>query len=113
MKPLLPTLREKKRYIVFQIISKNAISDFSSVNKSIISTAKDYFGTLGMANSGLLVLQDKWSKEKQTGVIKTNNKFTDAIKSVFTLIKQIDGQDVIVQSVIATGMINKVDQYIK
>lgn len=65
IKPLLPSLREKKRYLAYNIISKNKFHDAVHVNKAILDAANDFLGSLGMAKAGILMMDDQWNESSQ------------------------------------------------
>lgn len=110
MKPLLPSLKERKRYLAFEVISNKQISTFKIVSRSVWDGVLNYIGTKGSARAGAWLLHDKWKKNK--GIIRVNNKYVDDLKASLTLIKKIDNQDVIVRSLGVSGMLNKAEKYI-
>ena len=110
IKPLMPTLREKKRYLVYEVISQNKINDAAHANKAIMDASKQFLGHLGMAKAGIIPLNDQWNNDRQRGVIRVNNKHTDHAKAAFTFIKSIDNNEVIVRSVGASGVLKKAQQ---
>ena len=111
LKPLLPSLREKKRYIVFETISRNKVS-FTAISKAIWRSILAFSGSLGASQAGIWLMSDKFNKEKQKGIIKVNHKNVDLLKASLALIKEIDGQDVIVRSTVASGVLNKASKQI-
>jgi len=110
IKPIMPSLREKKRYLVFEIISKNNIKSFSEVSNLIWQSSLSFLGEIETAKAGIWVLPDKWNQKKQRGIIKVNNKYVDNLKTALTLIKSLKRQQVIIKSVGISGMINKADK---
>ena len=60
LKPILPSLREKKRYIVFEAISNEKISNINSVSNAIFNCSQQFLGNLGVAKAGIMVLQNKF-----------------------------------------------------
>jgi ribonuclease P/MRP protein subunit POP5 len=113
IKPLLPSLREKKRYLVFEIISKNKIKQASEVFKAIIDSILSFAGQKGTAQAGIIILNDKYDKEKQKGIIRVNNKMTDVLKSALILIKEISGEPVAIKSIATSGILKKAEKHIK
>src|SRR3989338_6254409 len=95
LKPILPSLREKKRYVVFEVISKRKIWDFSAVSNAIYSSSSDFVGQLGMAKAGIMVLGNKWDPEFQRGIIKVGHKHVDALKASLAFISRIEGNEAI------------------
>jgi ribonuclease P/MRP protein subunit POP5 len=107
MRPLLPSLREKKRYIAFEVISENIISDFNSVSNTIQGSVHEFIGRLGEEEAGMIFINDKWNEVKQRGLVRVNNKYTDHIRASLALIKDINGQKVIVRSLGVSGILKK------
>ncbi len=110
IKPILPSLREKKRYLVFEIISKKNIKSFSEVSNLIWQSSLSFLGEIETAKAGIWVLPDKWNQKKQRGMIKVNNKYVDNLKTALTLVKNFKRQQVIIKSVGVSGMVNKADK---
>ena len=103
MKPILPSLREKNRYIVFEVISKNKLK-FENVKKEIFIMSNKMLGEFEMARTGLMVLDD-WVNQR--GIVKVNRAHTDKIKAAFLFIKKINDYDVIVQTRGISGILKK------
>lgn len=103
LKPLLSSLKKKKRYVAFEVISENKIS-YADTTSAIIENYKKYYGLMGMAKSNLMVMED-WKNQK--GIIAINNKCVDELKGSLTLIKNINNHNVIVRSIGTSGILNK------
>ena len=110
IKPLSPTLREKKRYLAYEVISKHRFYDAMHISKAINDAAHDFLGDLGMARAGILMLDDKWNASKQKGIARVNNKHVNNLKASLIFVKNIDGKEVIVKSIGASGILKKVQQ---
>ena len=107
IKPILPSLREKKRYLKYEVVSNNKLTKESTHN-SIISSLKSLIGDLGMAESGSRILK-KVSDEKN-GIIVVNSKFVDYARAALVFIKEIEGRPVTVRCIGVSGMLNKVQK---
>jgi len=112
VKALMPSLREKKRYIVFEILSKDKISAFSSVNKEIWNSMLSYNGELESGKAGLNILPEKYNKKLQRGIMRVNNTYTERAKAALVLVDKIEGKKVLARSIATSGMIKKAGQYI-
>ena len=110
LKPLLPTLKEKKRYLAFEIISKSKIKAFSEISKAIWTSTLSYAGTKGAARMGIWVFPEKYNQAKQKGLIRTGHRNMDELKASLTLIKEIEEQPVIVRSIGASGILAKAEK---
>ena len=92
--PLLPSLKEKKRYLVFEAISDKKLA-FNDVAKAIQDSLHNYIGLLGTGQAGMQILPEKWKDNK--GVIRINHKFVDHLKASLALIKKVKNQKVILR----------------
>ncbi len=74
IKPILPSLKEKKRYILYEgKLSRNAIKQ----------GIKDFIGEYGMAKAGIMFIKSKNNK----GIVKTNVKWLEQVKTALSLMK--------------------------
>ena len=73
LKILLPTLREKDRYISFQVISEEPI-EYSDLEPAILNTFLDFYGEYGFSKLSFWIIKNLYDPEKQIGVIRCNNK---------------------------------------
>ncbi|MEK6868950.1 MAG: Rpp14/Pop5 family protein, partial [Nanoarchaeota archaeon] len=110
IKPLLPSLREKKRYLVYEVVSGNRFNDALHVNKSILEAAKEFLGNLGMARAGIITMNDQWNADMQRGIIRVNNRHVDDLKASLVFAGSIDGKETIVRSIGASGILKKARQ---
>lgn len=107
IKPLLPTLREKKRYIAFEIISKQPVKTFIEVAKAITSAILSLVGELGMARAGVITIANTYEANKQRGLIRVGHQHTNTLISALTLVQTIDNQPVIIRALGTSGVLNK------
>lgn len=110
LKPVLPSLREKKRYIVFEVISRERIDDINRVSGAIMRCSLQFLGQLGAAKAGIMVLNNKWNPALQRGVIKVSHKHVDAVKAALAFANRIDSADVIFRSIGVSGILRKAEQ---
>ena len=109
LKPILPSLREKKRYLVFEVISKEKISDFNDVSNAVYHYSLQLLGQLGTAKAGIIVLNNKWDPQLQRGIIKVGHKNVDALKSALMLADKIGSREVIFRSLGVSGILKKAE----
>jgi RNase P/RNase MRP subunit POP5 len=75
MKALIPSQREKKRYLKIQ---------GKDLKKNVIKVLHEFLGELGMSKIAL-----KWiNSEKDSGIISINRKMLDSVKAGFCLSKE-------------------------
>ena len=109
-KPLLPTLREKKRYLAYEVISGHKFNDAMDISKAIMDAAKDFLGNLGMAKAGIIAMDDQFNQKLQKGMVRVNNKHLDSLRASLLFVEKISGNDVIIKSVGASGVLKKAQQ---
>ena len=95
--------------MAFEIVSEQPIKGFQSVSRAIHDKALEYLGELGCAESGIMILPDKYDHEKQRGLIKVSNKSLDKLRATLALVDQIDNQNVIVRSRGTSGIMRKAE----
>jgi RNase P/RNase MRP subunit POP5 len=100
LKPLLPTLREDRRYLVYEVISAKPIK--SSFNKAFLGFFKEKLGVFDAAGAGLLPVS--FEAKLQRGMISVNRKYVDKIKAIITLYNQ---PETMIRVLGVSGMIKK------
>ncbi|MFH1209793.1 MAG: Rpp14/Pop5 family protein [archaeon] len=81
MKQILPSLKEKNRYLVYSVSEDLS---FNEVKKIIQNNILRFLGELEMAKANIRIMDDfKYKK----GIIKVDNKYTDKLRSSLILIK--------------------------
>ncbi len=107
IKPVLPSLREKKRYLAFEVISKEKITNFREVSNSITQHALTFLGQFGLAKAGIIPLENKWNPDMQKGIIKVGHKHVDELRIALLLTNKINNHEVIVRSLGVSGILKK------
>lgn len=105
---LLPTLKTKKRYIAYEIICKKEIKK-DDFKKAFLAEGLRLFGELGMADMEAVFIKQKNNK----GFMKVKLGTVDKARSVFALIKEINNNQTIVRSIIASGTIKSLTKKIE
>lgn len=104
LKTLLPTLREKDRYISFHVISEEPIS-YSDLEQAIWNQFLDTFGELGVSKTNMWVMKNLYNPKTQVGVIKCNNKSVQQVISGLGLISRLGDIRVIFKILKVSGTI--------
>lgn len=85
LKPLQPTLRQKKRFIRAVISSKNKL-DFKTISENLVEQVISYMGSVEMGKAGVWVLRDKFDFDKQEIVLKCSTKSSDNLVGILSLV---------------------------
>ena len=102
-KPLPPTLREKNRYLVLEVISEGKRFDKKAVQRAIWNSSFAFLGEVGVSKTSLWIIE--WDEKKQKGIVKVNKQSIREIRASITLINKIEGQVVIPQVLGISGTI--------
>lgn len=105
MRPLLPTLKEKKRYVAYEVFSEKK-HDFHDIKKEIDIQTKEMLGLLGKARAGIMIM-DNFEKEKQKGIIKVNNRYVNELKSSLMMVEKINNEKAMIKSLGTSGILKK------
>ena len=101
-KTLPPTLREKKRYLAFEIISEEKV-EFGDILNAFWHSLLNLIGELGASQANIWFVSDSWDAEKQRGLIRCDNKYVEYIRAALALIERIGDNRVIVYTLGVSG----------
>ena len=104
LKILPSALREKKRYIVFEVISKEKVP-FSDLVNSIWHSAISFLGELGASKTKLWVIKNLWNEQKQKGIIRCAHTEVERIRASLTLVDKVNDVPVIIKVIGISGTI--------
>jgi len=103
-KTLIPTLREKERYVKFKVISEQPIS-YVDLESAIWNLFLDFYGELGVSEISLWVIKNLWDEKEQVGVIKCNNKSVQKVLTGLNFIQRLGDSRVIFKILKISGTI--------
>jgi len=90
LKILMPTLREKERYIAFQIVSEEGEElNYSDLEASIWNTMLDFLGEEGVSKTSVWLMKDCWDQKLQKGILRCNNKSVQEVIASLGLIDRL------------------------
>jgi len=104
LKILLPTLREKERYIAFKVISEGPIT-YSDLESAIWNVALDYLGEYGVSKTSLWIIKNLYDEYNQTSVVKCNNKSVQDVVATLGMISRLGDTRVILKILKISGTI--------
>lgn len=107
LKPLLPSLRERKRYLVYEIISEKPVAHSKPVQEQITTAAQHLFGLYGLSHLRLRFLPEKFRQKTQRGILRFHHAATAWVKTALLFVSHIDKQPVIVRSISVSGTLRK------
>ncbi len=111
IKGLLPSLREKKRYVVCEVLSEKPMTDRKPITSSILSTFLSLFGEATLAKAGIQTINE-YNAETQRVILRIAHTAVQQLKSALILVRTIGGQPVIVRSVAVSGILKKAKSHL-
>jgi len=107
MKPLLPSLREKNRYIIGEIIAERQSEGqlpAKSVENSIKKEYSRLFGELDASYSSMKFIP---SNKNNMIIIKVKHTFVDKIRTVFCALHNVNNVPCTIMSKYVSGVLKK------
>ena len=101
---LLSSLKQKKRYLVFEVTSTKQFS-VGEIEKEVFQALLSFLGELGVSRTAPMFLKEKFNKQRF--ILKVNHKYVSETQAALSLIKTIKNTKVIVKSLITAGTIKK------
>lgn len=103
-KYLPPTLRDKHRYIAFQIIGERPFKK-DEIKRAIWDASLSTLGTLGSARAKPWFI--KFDEKSQTGIVRVDRKHVEELRFALTLVTEINGSKAIFRTLGVSGTIKR------
>jgi ribonuclease P/MRP protein subunit POP5 len=102
MKPLMPSLRESKRYLAFEVVSEKKMN-FKTVEKAVEDACLGFFGSFGWSKANLKLVEYNDNK----GIIMMNHDGLDMVRSALLTINSIDNKKASIATKGVSGILKK------
>ncbi len=106
---LRPAMREKKRYLAFELISEKPFQ--GEADRILIKRINEILGVFNSAKAGLMRV--KYEPNSQRGLIRVDRSFVDHVRTCFVMIKHLNNQPVLLRTIRVSGMLNKAGESLK
>jgi ribonuclease P/MRP protein subunit POP5 len=103
-KPLLPSLRERNRYLVFELACSGAPAA-KDVSQAIYSAATRLLGEVGASKISLKFVE--YDETKKHGIIKVNHKSTSEARAALAVLTEAGGAKAAARTVGVSGTLKK------
>ncbi len=107
IKPLRPSMREKKRYIVYEITTKSKTS-MHTLQEELIKQIQQLLGVFLSSKAGILPI--KYDSATKRGILRVNHTAVDYVRSSFILLSKLGTATVLVQTRGVSGILKKAKQ---
>ena len=104
IKGLMPSLKEKKRYIAFEAIAETDITNFS---EETLKEVTKFMGEFGMAQAGIIPIP-----VQRGGLWRVNHNFINQTKAGLTMVTHLSGKQIVLRSLGVSGLLKKAQGYL-
>lgn len=113
-KTLLPTLKERQRYMVYSIKVAGDTSIPTSIPKVNEYLIKECNALLGVFDAGKAgIMNVKYDEKARKGIIRLENKYVDKVKVCLGMMTLIGDKKVNIDVIYVSGMLNKADEFMR
>jgi len=109
LKPIPPTLRQKKRFIKIQIEAEKKF-DFKFISDNLTKEIIYFIGVIDYSNAGVWILKDKYNEDKQELILKVSTKTKDKLIAALSLINKFDRENVKIKTLRVSGTLKGVQK---
>ena len=99
-----PTVRGKKRYVVFRLHSEESV-DYFSLRNAVWNSLHNWMGEAGLGRANVRIIKNLYDQRKGIGFIQCDPKHVDSVKMGLSLVHQIGDQRVVFQTLRVSGTI--------
>lgn len=103
-KPLPPSLRGRRRYLAYQVISEEKFI-FQDLANSIWHSLLNLLGEFGASEADVWIVKDTYDEKKQIGIIRCSHDRVEHVRAALALIERIGDIRVIVKVLGISGSI--------
>ncbi len=103
-KYLPPTLRDKHRYIAFQLIGERTFKK-DEVKRAIWEASLSTLGVLGSARAKPWFIS--FDEKTQTGIVRVDRKHVEDLRLALTLLTEINGSKAIFRTLGVSGTMRR------
>ncbi|MBN2203158.1 MAG: ribonuclease P protein component 2 [Candidatus Aenigmarchaeota archaeon] len=104
-KPLPSTLRSRRRYIAYQVISEEKVL-LADITNTIWHSVLNFLGEHGTSETDMWIARDTYNEETQTGLIRCSHDSVEKIRASLALIQRIGDARVVFKVLGISGTMN-------
>lgn len=108
MKPLLPTLKERQRYIVYEVITASPANH--DISDALLQRLSELLGVFGMADAGILSVS--YDAKTQTGILRVNHDQVPRVKAALLMVTHLGRQQVLIRTLGVSGILKKSKRFL-
>ena len=95
-KILPPTLRERKRYLAYQVVSDQKV-EFPEINNVMWYSIVNFMGEKGAAEADVWVIKNTYDEKKKMGLIKCAHTAVEDVRTALAFVNKIGENRLIIR----------------
>ncbi len=111
LKVLIPTLRERKRYVCIRIFCEKDF-EYKDFEYCLYETMKKIFGNFTLAYLSFRIKKETFDKNKKVVILKCNHISLPFLIASLGFLKEIKNQKIIIKILKVSGTIKKIKEFI-
>ena len=104
MKPHPPVLRDRRRYIVFEVLSEEKFSK-KDIMRTLWDNAFEWIGVLGASEASFWVID--FDEKQQIGFLRCNNENLEKVRAILGFIEKVNNKKGCFHIISVTGTVKK------
>lgn len=104
MRYILPSLRERRRYLLFELLSEREIDKRAFVQE-LLGSIYSLYGDLGMSKIKVRLIMYRASEERAVGILRCAHDKVEEIRAALACIHSITGTRVGIRVIKTSGTI--------
>jgi ribonuclease P/MRP protein subunit POP5 len=108
MKPLLPTLKERQRYVVYEVITAQPAGH--DISDTLLQSLASTLGVFGMAKAGVLSIS--YDVKTQTGILRCDHDHVLNVRAALLMATHLGRQQVLVRTLGVSGVLGKCKRFL-
>ena len=106
-----PSMREKKRYVVFNVYSNDKIL-YEDLKNAIKNVIIKWIGEMGFGSANIRFIDNLWDERRLTGFISCSPKYVWSVRFALSLLQHVGDADVIIHVPVVSGTIKSAKEKI-
>ena len=103
-KQLPPTLRDIKRYVVFEIVSENQVM-YKDLTEALWASMSNFLGELQASRAKIWVIQNLFDEKNKKGIIRCSHTYVEHTRVLLSLIQFVGEARATIKVLGVTGTI--------
>ncbi|NIM47387.1 MAG: ribonuclease P protein component 2 [Candidatus Aenigmarchaeota archaeon] len=103
-KPLPPSLRGRRRYLAFHIISEEKVL-LQDVINTIWHSLLNFLGETGTSRANIRIIKDTYDEKRQMGILRCSHDSVEGVRTALALIQRIGDTRVVFRVLGISGSI--------